>query len=350
MKTTLTPSKKIIILVTVFFISVILISENSHPLIGCKKEEVAVKQDSIVPWKYPEVSSIPDNEEGKIILLGRDIFTKTYKYIGPDVKDPAKRFAGNNMDCQNCHFSAGTAKTVFGLVGVYSKYPAMDPRQNKVISLQQRVNSCMMRSMNGKAMPEDSPEMNALIAYMKWLSTDIPKGKHTEGGGLPKIELMDRAADPENGKLIFLDKCMTCHADDGSGIFNKPDMVDVAADSVYGYDAPPVMGVNSYNDGAGMYRVLVAAAFIYNKMPFNDAVLSVEESFDVAAYINSQPRPAFPNNGSDYPDLKLKPVDSPYPPYDDSFSEEQHKFGPYIPMVKLGENSKFVQPDSPAKK
>ncbi|HMQ70486.1 MAG TPA: hypothetical protein PKA90_15160 [Ignavibacteria bacterium] len=350
MKTTLTPSGKILILVTVFFMSAILISENSHPFIGCKKEEVAVKQDSIVPWKFPEASSIPDNEEGKIIKLGRDIFLETFKYIGPDVKDSSKRFTGNNMDCQNCHFSAGTSKTVFGLVGVYSKYPALDDRLNKVVSLQDRINSCLMRSMNGKAMPVDNPEMKALTAYLKWLGTYVPKGKRTDGGGLPKIELINRAADPSKGKLIFLDKCMTCHADNGSGIFDKPDMVDVAADSVYGYKFPPVMGVTSYNNGAGMYRLIVAAAFIYNKMPFNDAVLSVEESFDVAAYINTEPRPVFANSGSDYPDLKLKPVDSPFPPYDDTYSELQHKYGPFQPMVKLGEGSSMIEPDNPAKK
>ncbi len=350
MKTTLTPSGKILILVTVFFISAILLFENSHPFIGCNKEEVAVKQDSIVPWKFPEVSSIPDNEEGKLIKLGRNIFTETFKYIGPDVKDSTKRFSGNNMDCQNCHFSAGTAKKVFGLVGVYAKYPAMDARENKIISLQQRINGCMTRSMNGKAMPENSEEMIALISYMKWLGTYVPKGKIADGGGLPKIELINRAADPEAGKKIFIDKCMTCHADDGSGIFNKPDMVDVAADSILGYYAPPVMGATSYNDGAGLYRLLVASAFIYNKMPLNDAELSNEESYDVAAYINSQPRPVFPSSGSDYPDLKKKPVDSPFPPYDDSFSETQHKYGPFQPMVKLGEKSSFIEADNPAKK
>lgn len=350
MKTTLTPSKKILILVTVFFISVILVFENSHPFIGCKKENVAVKQDSIAKWKFPEVSSIPDTEEGKIIKLGRDIFTETFKYIGPDVKDPSKRFTGNNMDCQNCHFNAGTTKNVYGLVGVYSKYPALDARVNKVISLQDRINSCMMRSMNGKAMPVDNPEMNALVAYLKWLGTYVPKGMRVEGGGLPKIELLNRAASPSNGKQIYLEKCMTCHAENGSGIFNKPDMVDVAADSVYGYMYPPVMGVTSYNNGAGMYRLIVAAAFIYNKMPFNDAVLSVEESYDVAAFINTEPRPVFANSSADYPDLKLKPVDSPFPPYDDSFSELQHKYGPYQQMVKLGEGSSMIEPDNPAKK
>ena len=281
-----------------------------------------------------------------MIKLGMNIFTDTYQYIGPDVKDAEKRFAGNNMDCQNCHLKAGTIENVFGLVGVYTRYPSLDPRSDKVISIQQRINGCMTRSMNGKALPEDSREMNALVAYMKWLSTDVPKGTYVKGNGLPKIELIDRAADPVNGSKVFLDKCMSCHAENGYGVLNKPGNVVVAADSLTGYDFPPVMGPDSYNNGAGMYRLITAAAFIYYKMPFNDAELTVEESYDVAAFINSQPRPEKENIEKDYPNLKLKPIDAPFPPYDDSFSQEQHRYGPYQAMMKEGETSKMIDPDS----
>jgi hypothetical protein len=74
MKNLFNTSQKILILLLVFTITLILISNDSHPLIGCKSEDVAQKQDSIVPWKYPEASSIPDNEEGKLITQGRNIF------------------------------------------------------------------------------------------------------------------------------------------------------------------------------------------------------------------------------------------------------------------------------------
>ena len=72
-------------------------------------------------------------------------------------------------------------------------------------------------------------------------------------------------------------------------------------------------------------------------MPFNQAshqspVLSVEESWDVAAYVNSQPRPEATMTG-DYPDISKKPIDHPFGPYADPFSEQQHKYGPFQPIV-----------------
>lgn len=346
MKLKITYSQKIVILIVVFFISLYLISVSSHPLMGCKAEQNVTKTDSLAPWKFPDVSSIPNNEEGYMIRLGRNIFIETYKYIGPDAKDTSHRYLGNNMDCQNCHFNAGTQQNVLGLVGVYWKYPELDLRSNKKVSIQDRINNCMMRSMNGKPLPENGNEMNALVAYVKWLSTDIPKGKIVEGQGVPKINLLNRAADPVNGKTVFADKCMTCHAEDGTGVLNKPRNIEVPADSLKGYDFPPVMGELSYNENAGMYRQLMATAFIYSKMPLHDAKLSLENSYDVAAYINSTPRPNNKSLDSDYPDLKLKPVDAPFPPYEDNFSQAQHKYGPYQQMLEEGERSSIVNPNT----
>lgn len=346
MKSFFTYSQKTVLLIVLFFISLYLISNGSHPFIGCAKEEVITKKDTAVAWKYPSLSSISDNEEGKMIKFGRRIFIETFRFIGPDVKDTNMRFAGNNMDCQNCHFNAGTQQYVFGLVGVYSKYPSLDARENKVISIQQRVNQCITRSMNGKAMPETSNEMNALVAYLKWLSTDIPKGKTVEGQGLPLIPLLNRAADTAAGRKIFDDKCITCHAYSGVGALNKPGNVKVPADSLKGYDLPPVFGDESYNDGAGMYRELTAAAFIFAKMPLSSATLSIEDSYDVAAFINSQKRPEKKDLDKDYPDLKLKPVDAPFPPYADSFPSSQHKYGPYQEMIQLKEPSKMIDPST----
>ncbi|MEO8665478.1 MAG: c-type cytochrome [Ignavibacteria bacterium] len=349
MKPFFTFSQKIVILLLFFFISIYLISKDSHPLIGCKSEDKIVKQDSLVPWKYPDVLSISDNEEGKMIKYGRSIFIETYRYIGPDVKDTNMRFAGNNMDCQNCHWNAGTQQNVLGLVGVYSRYPAFDERVNRIISLKERINECLTRSMNGKPAPDNSKELNAIDAYLKWLSTNVPKGKTAEGYRLSKIPLLNRAADTAAGRTVYLDNCVSCHALDGAGTLLMPATIVVPADSLRGYDIPPVFGSESYNDGAGMYRLLTSTAFIFAKMPLNRANLSIEKAYDVAAFINSQPRPHSPFVEKDYPDLKFKPIDFPFKPYDDNFPELQHKYGPYQPMLKEGETSKYIDPYMPLK-
>ena len=59
---------------------------------------------------------------------------------------------------------------------------------------------------------------------------------------------------------------------------------------------------------------------------------SEEDAWDVSAYVLSHPRPQKANLNKDYPNLLAKPVDTPYPPYADGFSEEQHKVGPFAPI------------------
>ncbi|MEP7146438.1 MAG: c-type cytochrome [bacterium] len=349
MKSLFTFSQKIVIITLIFFISIYLISVDSHPLIGCKAENKIVKQDSVLPWKYPDVTSIADNEEGKMIKLGRNIFVETYKFIGSDVKDSNMRFAGNNMVCQNCHWNAGTQQNVLGLVGVYSIYPAMDERTNKVISLKDRINECITRSMNGKPVPDNSRELNAIDAYLKWLSLNVPKGKIVEGNRLPKIPLLNRAADTAAGRIVYLENCTTCHGLDGAGTLKNPGNIVVSADSLRGFEVPPVFGSQCYNDGSGMYRLLTSASFIYSKMPLSSSSITMEKAYDVAAFINSSPHPHKEGVQKDYPNLKLKPIDFPFLPYDDNFSESQHKFGPYQPMLKKGEASEYIDPYMPLK-
>ncbi len=55
--------------------------------------------------------------------------------------------------------------------------------------------------------------------------------------------------------------------------------------------------------------------------------------FIIAAYINTFDRPVKSNKELDYPDIKLKPVSTPYGPWADQFTPEQHKFGPFLPIM-----------------
>jgi thiosulfate dehydrogenase len=60
--------------------------------------------------------------------------------------------------------------------------------------------------------------------------------------------------------------------------------------------------------------------------------LSDEEAWDVAAFVNAQSRP-HKDVPLDWPDISKKPIDHPFGPYADGFSEQQHKFGPYQPIL-----------------
>ena len=61
-------------------------------------------------------------------------------------------------------------------------------------------------------------------------------------------------------------------------------------------------------------------------------MLSDEDAYDVAAYVIGQSRPQKTNLEKDFPIRLQRPVDTPYGPYADGFSLEQHKFGPFGPI------------------
>jgi thiosulfate dehydrogenase len=115
-------------------------------------------------WTVPEVGALPNDAHGQLVRRGRGLITATYAHIGPRVADVSKRFAGNNLACSNCHLSAGTKKFAIPLFGLYWDFPKYSARQGKDISIEDRLNSCMARSMNGKPMPVDLPEMQAMVA------------------------------------------------------------------------------------------------------------------------------------------------------------------------------------------
>lgn len=285
---------------------------------------------SSAPWTMPEVSALPNDARGQLIRNGRDLVLATYAHIGPDVTDPAKRFAGNNLACTNCHLSGGTKKFGLALFGIYDDFPAYSARTGGPISIEDRLNSCMTRSMNGRAIPNDAPEMRALVAYVEFLSTGVPKGERLPGLGTGKMKELARAADPERGRAVYINSCVACHNTDGSGILR-----DRGAPQL-GYMMPPLWEPGSYNDGAGMARLINFANFVHFNMPhgadYLNPQLTIEQAWDVAAFVLSQPRPHRAGLDKDFPDLLSKPVDAPYGPYADGFSEKQHKYGPFGPI------------------
>jgi thiosulfate dehydrogenase len=162
---------------------------------------------------------------------------------------------------------------------------------------------------------------------MKWLSTGIPDGARLIGAGSKSIKEPGRVADLGNGAKVFAENCISCHGKDGLG---------QRAEDGKGYRYPPLVGPDSYNNGAGMTRILTAAAFVRHNMPFgvtfDSPLLSDADAYDVAAYMNSLDRPVRPNLDKDFPNKLQKPVDTPYGPYADGFPPEQHKYGPFDPI------------------
>lgn len=281
-------------------------------------------------WSVPEIGALPDDDNGRLVRRGRDLITATYAHIGPSVADASKRYAGNNLACSNCHLNAGTKKFGLPLWGLWERFPQYSNRSGAEITIEDRVNSCMTRSMNGKALPNDSPEMAAFVAYIRFLSTGDRKGEFLTGMGAGDMPFLDRAADPRRGGIVYARACAVCHRADGSGVLRSRELPN------FGYIVPPLWGSDSFNNGAGMARLMTAANFVHFNMPngtsYTRPRLSQQEAWDVAAFVVSQPRPVYPGLDKDFPNLLNKPVDTPYGPYADGFSQKQHEFGPFGPI------------------
>ena len=285
----------------------------------------------VVIWNIPDVDMLPDNEEGRLARYGRSLLTATYAHIGPNVSDPAARYAGNNLACANCHLDGGLKKFGLPLVGAYADYPAYSWRSGEIATIEDRINNCMMRSMNGRALPKDSRQLAALSTFLKVLSTGINKDADVIGQGAGSMALLTRAADPERGRHVYVRYCAECHGERGEGIRQG------SASDALGYLVPPLWGSDSFNDGAGMNRLVTIANFVHSNMPngasWADPLISEADAWDAAAYVVSQPRPHKADFAADFPDRLKKPVDTPYGPYADHFSEAQHKYGPFQPIL-----------------
>ena len=292
-----------------------------------------VPQVDLTTWTPPQIRSVGDDPFGKLVKYGYALMVDTANQIGATAADPAKRYTGNNLTCQSCHLKAGTQAYAVPLMGVWGQFPQYRGREGEIGTLEERINGCMERSMNGHVLPLDGIEMKAFLAYMKWLSTGIPDGAKLVGAGSKSVKEPGRAADLDNGAKVFANTCAVCHGKDGLG---------QRATTGAGYQFPPLGGLDSYNNGAGMTRVLTAAAFVRHNMPlgttFDTPVLSDTDAYDVAAYISSLARPTKANLEKDFPNKMQKPVDTPYGPYVDDFPAEQHKYGPFDPIrAKLRE-------------
>ena len=325
----------IIFIVMVLFLflffnsSVISLFQNSGPDLDSlyveAEKKVLLQNEMAKVWRPADINLITDATLKQEVEYGKDLIAHTAKYLGPN---GSVKQISNGMNCNNCHLDAGTKVWGNNYGSVYSMYPKMRSRSGQVENLYKRVNDCMERSLNGQHLKEDEREMKAMIAYIEYIGSNVPKGQKAHASGIYDLEYLDRAADPGKGRTLYDAKCASCHQVNGQGI--------LAADKKE-YTYPPLWGANSYNSGAGLFRISRFAGYIKYNMPlgatYENPQLSDEESWDIAAYVESLDRPS-KDLSKDWPKIAKKPIDHPFGPYADSFSETQHKYGPFKPIKK----------------
>ena len=210
---------------------------------------------------------IPAGPAGESIRLGQNIFDYTPRY--------AATYVGNQMNCADCHLQSGRAPYSSPMVGLAHIFPTYNERAGRVIPLSRRIQQCFARSENGRPPAPDSSEMKALLAYIGWLSPAESARQAPHGRGLVKLPQLH--GDSSRGAVIYAKQCAACHGADGAGV--SPIL-------------PPLWGPGSFNEGAGMNRADKMAAFVQYNMPQNaPGSLSAQQAYDVAAYVNSKPRP-----------------------------------------------------------
>jgi len=247
---------------------------------GDRTEDQAVRQSGaaghVVAFRVPSEADVLDTEMLRSLRRGRALMR--------DTRDSLPAHVGNRLACVSCHALDGTQRNAMPLIGVYARFPQYRARSGRVDLLEDRVNDCFERSMNGRALDRSSAEMRDMIAYMAFLSRGVPAGAQVDGQGVPPLPPL--VGDTARGAQLFGQTCSQCHGAEGQG-------------SMAG---PPLWGQDSYNIGAGMARVRTAAGFIRSAMPLtNPGSLTPQQAFDVATYINSRPRPDFAMKALDWP-------------------------------------------------
>jgi thiosulfate dehydrogenase len=235
----------------------------------------------------PADSLIPPGPLGASIRRGRGILMFT--------RDSLPDHVGNRLVCTNCHRQAGTLASSGPWIGSFASFPQYNARAGRVIRIEDRINECMRRSLNGRPLADTSRAMIDMVSYMAFLSNGLPHGPRAPWLGYRR--LAPRTGSATRGDTLYALNCARCHGPHGEG---TP-------------VAPPSWGPQSFAIGAGMARIGTIAAFVRWNMPFDrPASLDDQQAYDVAAFILSHPRPDTPGKERDWPNGD-PPEDAAYP-------------------------------------
>ena len=264
------------------------------------RKTLDAKGENSRPFETPRLAKMLDEKNAEQLVYGARLNIET--------RDLLPKNVGNALNCASCHLNAGTVADGSPYIGISAFFPSYAPRAGRTITLEDRINGCFLRSMNGKPLPLDSEEMKSMVALFDWMRNETKPEDKIEGRGVGKVS-QKIIPNVENGQKVYTQQCALCHGADGEGIKNTK------GQWVY----PPLWGDESFNIGAGMARTYTAAAFVKRNMPIafhgsfplGQGGLSDQEAVDVAEYFSHQPRPDFAGKVKDWPNGK-KPADARY--------------------------------------
>ena len=280
---------------------------NNQQQVNSFEVENAQAKQTFTP---PPNDKIPDNDFGKMVRFGRAVFE--------DTQNNAKEYVGNALRCANCHIDGGRLANSAPLWAAYVAFPTYRAKNGHVNTFQERMQGCFLYSMNGKAPPLNDKVLVGLESYAYFLATGAPTGANLSGRGYPKLPKPAKL-DFGHGQQLYAQKCAVCHGPDGHG--------QSASDGTMVF--PPLWGPRSFNWGAGMSSITNAAGFVKANMPLSQGnILTDEEAWNVATYLDSQERPQDPRFKGSVAETRKAHHDSPMDMY-----------GETVNGVVLGQNS-----------
>lgn len=264
------------------------------------RKELTRQSNASSVFNPPRLAVLLQQPNAAQVIYGMRLILDT-KLMMPDQ-------VGVQMNCNSCHLEVGTMANASPYVGLAGIFPSYAPRAGRVIDLQDRINGCMKRSMNGKPLAHDSHEMQAMVAYFQWMKGFATPQDKTPGRGIGHID-NTLVPDPVHGERVYQDQCAVCHGKQGEG----------TQQSDGSYLFPPLWGPYSFNLGAGIARTFKAAAFVKSNMPIahgkifplGQGGLSDQDAVDVAQYFSHQPRPDYSEKPQDWP-RDPRPSDARY--------------------------------------
>ena len=208
----------------------------------------------------------PDDEMTPFIQRGEALLDGT--------AEEADDKSSNKLSCMSCH-AAGDDSNGVSFAGITKEYPKYDERKDAVITLEEKINDSITRTLDGEKLDYDGEEMRSIIAYLTYISkgadSETFEDKHTVQD-IPE-------PDVKNGKKVYEGKIKGA--------------------------APVLWGDESFTDASNMNRMSVMTNYVKDYLPQDDAgSLSDQEAADVAAYVLSKDRPQWKEDKSDWSDGK----------------------------------------------
>jgi len=255
-------------------------------LVACVIAVACSTREAPVARAHGADTTMPAGAMGDAVRRGRALFAAT--------RDSLPSHVGSTLRCFSCHLDEGRRAGALPLTRAYVNYPQYRSRRARVDLIEDRINDCFVRSLNGSPLNSDGADMRDMIAFLSWLGRGASRADSAPAHDAAAIAHLD--GDSARGATIYAAKCARCHGASGQGI------------AIY----PPLWGPSSFNIGAGMARYRTAANFVLHNMPFDQPnTLTPQQAVDVARYIGSRPRPDLAGKENDWPKGDA-PSDLPY--------------------------------------